>query len=106
MNRLPAHTRHSLLAIATMAPRSAAVSVGLRPAAPVIAPITHSAGRAAASMSALSPAPPAPRRNATACKRGFELVVSRGIGDRGKTGIQFTRQRREGGGIGVGAQRL
>jgi len=34
MKRLPAHTRHSLLAIATMAPRSAAVSVGLSPAAP------------------------------------------------------------------------
>src|SRR5262252_10143068 len=56
MNRPPAHTSVSLLASATMAPRSAAASVGLRPAAPVIAPITHSAGRSAASINPLSPA--------------------------------------------------
>src|SRR5215831_10326393 len=56
MNRPPAHTSVSLLASATMAPRSAAASVGLRPAAPVIAPITHSAGRSAASIKPLSPA--------------------------------------------------
>src|SRR5262249_35227366 len=56
MNRPPAHTSVSLLASATIAPRSAAASVGLRPAAPVIAPITHSAGRSAASIKPLSPA--------------------------------------------------
>ena len=56
MNKPPAHTSISLLASATMAPRSAAASVGRNPAAPVIAPITHSAGRCAASTSALSPA--------------------------------------------------
>src|SRR5262245_9358655 len=59
MNRPPAHTSVSLLASATIAPRSAAASVGLSPAAPVMAPITHSAGRSAASTNALSPAPTA-----------------------------------------------
>ncbi len=54
---LPAQTRHSLLASATMAPRSAAASVGASPAAPVIAAITQSAGRCAASITAASPAP-------------------------------------------------
>ena len=45
----PAQTRHSLVASATIAPRRTAVSVGPRPAAPTIAAITQSAGRAAAS---------------------------------------------------------
>ena len=44
MNRPPAQTSVSLLASAMIAPRSAAASVGLSPAAPVIAPITQSAG--------------------------------------------------------------
>ena len=37
MNRSPAQTKHSLLAMATVAPRSAAASVGFKLAAPVIA---------------------------------------------------------------------
>ena len=52
----PAHTRHSLLASATTAPRRRAAMVGARPAAPTMAAITHSAGRAAASTSASGPA--------------------------------------------------
>jgi hypothetical protein len=56
MKSLPAQTRVSLLARATMVPRSAAASVGRRPAAPVIAPITQSEGRSAASTTAASPA--------------------------------------------------
>ena len=55
MNSAPAQTRHSLLASATVAPRSTAASVGRKPAAPVIAAITQSAGRAA-------PLRPRPRR--------------------------------------------
>jgi hypothetical protein len=55
----PAQTRASLLASATMAPRSMAESVGASPAAPVIADITQSAGRAAASTRASGPAPTA-----------------------------------------------
>ena len=46
----PAQTRHSLLASATVAPRSIAASVGFNPIAPLIAAITQSAGRCAASM--------------------------------------------------------
>ena len=45
MNSAPAQTRHSLLASATVAPRSTAASVGFSPAAPLIAAITQSAGR-------------------------------------------------------------
>ena len=45
MNSVPAQTRHSLLASATVAPRATAASVGRSPAAPVIAAITQSAGR-------------------------------------------------------------
>ena len=56
MNSAPAQTRHSLLASATVAPRSTAASVGFSPAAPVIAAITQSAGRCAASIKAPSPA--------------------------------------------------
>ena len=52
----PAHTRHSLLANATMAPRRAAVRVGRNPSAPTIPATTNSAGRAAASSSASTPA--------------------------------------------------
>src|SRR5215472_17356428 len=44
----PAHTRLSLLARATRAPRRAAVSVGERPAAPTIDDITHEASMSAA----------------------------------------------------------
>ena len=57
MKKSPAQTRHSLLASATVAPRSTAASAGFNPAAPLTAAMTQSAGRAAASMIALSPAP-------------------------------------------------
>src|SRR6185437_6618695 len=57
MKKSPAQTRHSLLASATVAPRSTAASAGFNPAAPLTAAIIQSAGRAAASMIALSPAP-------------------------------------------------
>ena len=53
---LPAQTSVSLLASATMAPRRAATRVDSRPAKPTTAAITHSAGRAAASMTAAGPA--------------------------------------------------
>src|SRR5512143_1095147 len=56
MKMLPAQTRHSLFANATVAPRSIAASVGLSPTEPLIAAITQSAGRCAASISASSPA--------------------------------------------------
>ncbi len=52
----PAHTRHSLLASATRRPCETAASVGGNPAAPMMPAITQSAGRVAASMSALCPA--------------------------------------------------
>src|ERR1700677_557231 len=57
MKKSPAHTRHSLFASATVAPRSTAASAGFSPAAPLTAAMIQSAGRAAASMMALSPAP-------------------------------------------------
>ena len=56
MNRAPAQTRHSLLASATVPPRSTAASVGSSPVAPAIAAMTHSAGRSAASIIAFGPA--------------------------------------------------
>ncbi len=40
-----------------MAPRSTAANVGRKPVEPLIAAMIQSAGRCAASMSALSPAP-------------------------------------------------
>ncbi len=58
-----------------MAPRSAAASVGLSPAAPVIAPITQSAGRWAASTSA---ALAGARLDAGAGERILELAIGRG----------------------------
>ena len=45
MNTSPAQTRHSLLASATVTPRSAAAIAGFSPAAPLIAAITQFAGR-------------------------------------------------------------
>ena len=56
INSCPAQTSASLLARATMAPRRAAASVGASPANPTTAAITHSAGRAAASLTASGPA--------------------------------------------------
>ncbi len=51
----PAHTSASLLASATAPPRRIAARVDGRPAAPVIAAIVQSAGRAAASITACVP---------------------------------------------------
>ena len=56
MIRSPAQTRVSLLASATTAPRRTAASVASRPAAPTMADITQSAGRAPASATAVAPA--------------------------------------------------
>src|SRR3954464_15992152 len=53
---VPAQTSDSLLASASVAPRSIAASEGSRPATPVIAPMTMSAGRRAASATASEPA--------------------------------------------------
>ena len=55
-NAGPAQTRLSLLASATTAPVRTAASVGGRPAAPMIADITHPAPMPAASMTAPAPA--------------------------------------------------
>ena len=52
----PAETRHSLLAKAIVAPRLTASSVGVSPAAPTIAAMTNSEGRAAASFKPSGPA--------------------------------------------------
>ena len=78
MNSAPAQTRHSLLASATVAPRSIAASVGRRPMAPAIAPITQSAGRSAASFSAVFAGG---RFDAGARQRALEIVVGRRIGN-------------------------
>ncbi len=88
MNRSPAQTRVSLLASATMAPRSAAASVGLSPAAPVIAPITHSAGRCAASTTASSPAAASMPVPASASLR---FAIGCRIGDRGEARVKIAR---------------
>ncbi len=53
----PAHTSASLLASATRTPRRTAAMVGANPAAPTIAAMTQSDGRAAASTTAAAPAP-------------------------------------------------
>ena len=86
MKKSPAQTRHSLLASATVAPRSTAASAGFSPAAPLTAAITQSAGRAAASMMALSPAPHSMRR---AGQRILQFAEARGIGDRRKACAEF-----------------
>ena len=56
ISRGPAATRLSLLARASVVPCSRAASPGASPAMPTIADMNHSAGRAAASMIAASPA--------------------------------------------------
>jgi len=73
-NNAPAQTKHSLFASATVAPRSAAASVGARLAAPVIAAITHSAGRCAASTIACGPL----LLRCVSRKPGLEFAVSAG----------------------------
>ena len=55
IRRGPAQTRHSLLASATIRPFPMAAIVGARPAAPTMAAIVQSTGRAAASTSASAP---------------------------------------------------
>ena len=63
MNRLPAQTRHSLLASATVAPRSIAARVGLRPMAPRSPPSPSRPGARR-----LRPAPPRRRRLRSRCR--------------------------------------
>ena len=103
MKRPPAQTRHSLLASATIPPRSAAASVGRSPAAPVIAPITHCAGplrrfdQGAFAGSGL---------DAGAGQLVLELAVGGGIADRGEARADLARERRERRGVAMRAHRL
>ena len=103
MKKSPAQTRHSLLASATVAPRSTAASAGFSPAAPLTAAITQSAGRAAASMTALSPAA---AFDARAGQRVLELAEARGIGDRRKARAELAGELRQRLDIAVRGQRL
>ena len=87
----PAQTRLSLLASATSAPRRTAARVGASPAAPTMADITQSAGRAPASSSAVGPGADFDARaresasrarlssagSATAAKRGRQRRLAR-----------------------------
>ncbi len=87
MKKSPAQTRHSLLA---KRHRRAAVDrgqcAGFNPAAPLTAAITQSAGRAAASMIALSPAPHSMPVPASA---SFNSPSRDGVGDRRKSRAEF-----------------
>ncbi len=103
MNRPPAQTRHSLLASATVAPRSIAASVGFSPAAPVIAAITQSAGRCAASS---RPPSPAAASIPLPAKRVLQFVVSRRIGDHGESRADLARDLRQRRRIAPRADRL
>ena len=103
MNSAPAQTRHSLLASATVAPRSAAASVGFRPAAPLIAAITQSAGRSAASISG---GLAARRFDAGAGERVLQLAIGRRIGDGREARAELARELRERGGVAVRGHRL
>ena len=103
MKKSPAQTRHSLLASATVAPRSTAASAGFSPAAPLTAAITQSAGRAAASMMALSPAPHSMPVPASASRSS---PSSDGIGDRREARAEFLGELRQPVDIGVRGQRL
>ena len=102
MKKSPAQTRHSLFASATVAPRSTAASAGFNPAAPLTAAITQSAGRDAASIIALSPAPHSVRVPASA---SFNRETS-GIGDSRETRAEFFRQLRQPLHIAVCGQRF
>ena len=103
MNSAPAQTRHSLLASATVAPRSAAASVGLRLVAPVIAAITQSAGRCAASTTASAPAAASmPEPDSSALSSPYSV----GIGDGGKARAELARQLRKRGGVAMRGHRL
>ena len=84
------------MASATVAPRSIAASVGLRPAAPLIAAITQSAGRCAASTSASSPAAASMPR---AGQRVFEIAIGGRIGNDGDARADLARDLAERRGI-------
>ena len=71
-----------------MAPRSAAASVGRKLVAPVIAAITQSAGRDAASTTASSPAP---ALDPGARERLFQIAMQRRVRDRRKTRADLAR---------------
>ena len=78
-----------MLASATIAPRSIAASVGLRPTAPLIAAITQSAGRSRGfEQRALA----GRRLDAAAGQRLLQFAVGRRIGDRGKARADFARE--------------
>ena len=103
MKKSPAQTRHSLLASATVAPRSTAASAGFNPAAPLTAAITQSAGRAAASMIALS------TRAAFGARAGqsvLQFAGRVGIGDGCKSRAELAGQLRQRLHIGIRGQRL
>src|SRR6185436_2819137 len=100
MNSAPAQTSVSLFASATIAPRSAAASVGLRPAAPVIAPITHSVGRLDQTAFAR------PRRDSAPGQRRFEIAIASRIAHHRETRAQFARERGKRFGVRIGAHGL
>ena len=79
-----------------MAPRSAAASVGLNPAAPVIAAITQSAGRCAGfDQRALARR----RFDAGAGERILEFAIGGRIGDHGKARADLARDRASAGAL-------
>ena len=103
MKKSPAQTKHSLLASATVAPRSTAASAGFNPAAPLTAAITQSAGRAAASMMALSPAP----HSMPGAGQGvLQFGKTRGVGDRSESRAEFPGEFGQRFDIGIRGQRL
>ena len=86
-----------------MAPRSAAASVGRKLAAPVMAAITQSAGRDAASTTASSPAPASIPEPASA---SFRSRCRTRIRDRRKTRADLARNRGQGRDIAMRGDRL
>ena len=103
MKKSPAQTRHSLLASATVAPRSTAASAGFKPAAPDTAAISQSAGRSAASTMALSPAPLAMPVPASAARSSSSLDC---ISDGHEARVEFLGQLDHAFDVAVGGQRL
>ena len=86
-----------------MAPRSAAASVGLSPAAPVIAAMTHWAGRSRRlDDGGLAGA----GFDAGAGQRVLQLAIGGGIGDGGEARAELARQGRERRGIAMRGHRL
>ena len=102
MNSAPAQTRHSLLASATVAPRSAAASVGSRLVGagdrghhPIGGPLRRlDDGRGTGGS-----------LDAGAGKLGFEFAIRVGIGDGGKARAELARQARQRRGIAVRGHR-